>query len=269
MCCTWFGIAGGINSRKNHIHDADYSKWLGPEWKSDLKEFRDSKKAGTYVSNHVGVVDIMMMHRVFYGGLGFVAADFLSKVALLSKCISVSEGLFISREGSREERLSGVTNIVARQRELEDKNCPRNPLLIFPEGFTSNNTTINKFRRGGFESLCAVMPLVIKYHTPTVFPGNQTMLDHIPLVLHMCTLDIDRCEIICLPPFVPNEYLFSHPDYKHLPKWEAYAEAVRDVMCHYSGLGKSDVSLQTFKNYNQEMVGKKGQLSWNNKFKSD
>ena len=85
----------------------------------------------------------------------------------------------------------------------------------------------------------------------------------------MCVPCMDTCEIKILPPFIPNEYLYNHPDYKHLAKWEAYAEAVRDVMCHYSGMGKSNVSLNEFKVYNQEMIGKKGSLSWNNKFKSE
>ena len=71
----------------------------------------------------------MVMHSAFVGSVGFVAAEFLEKVVLLAKCIRVSEGLFISREGSREERLTSVSKIVARQRELEDKNCLRNPAL--------------------------------------------------------------------------------------------------------------------------------------------
>ena len=95
------------------------------------------------------------------------------------------------------------------------------------------------------------------------------MLDHVPLLMHMCTLDISECEILSLPPFVPNEYLFTQSEHRHLPKWEAYAEAVRDVMCQHSGLGKSNVSLKTFKAYNQEMVGAKGKLSWNTRFKQN
>lgn len=152
-----FTTVCGYTQRKRHI-SADYSKWLGPEWEQEYREFSKTKKAGTYVANHTGVSDIIQLLRAYKGALGFVAADFLKKVAIFAKCITVSEGLFIAREGSRDELLSGVTDIVARQRELEDLNCPRNPLLVFPEGYTNNNTHINKFKRGAFESLCAVVP---------------------------------------------------------------------------------------------------------------
>jgi hypothetical protein len=46
--------------------------------------------------------------------------------------------------------------------------------------------------------------------------------------------------------FTPNEYLWQrHPDQ---PKWEVFAETVRDVMCEETGLKKCD---QTFKELNQ------------------
>ena len=92
------------------------------------------------------------------------------------------------------------------------------------------------------------------------------MSDHIPLILHMCTFRWSTLEIISLPPFVPNEHLFNHPEYKHLPKWEAYAEAVRDVMCHYSGLPKIQVDMKDFKAYNMKMLGKKAGGSWDARF---
>lgn len=155
--CPGMLIAGFTGYRvKMTTPDADYSKWLGKNWKQEYNEFCRTKKAGTYVANHTHVLDIFLVIRAKFGAIAFVAASYLKNVYFLGKCISASEGLFIEREGTKDQNRAAVSNIVTRQRELEHNNCQRNPLLIFPEGFTSNNTTINKFKRGAFESLCAV-----------------------------------------------------------------------------------------------------------------
>ena len=37
-----------------------------------------------------------------------------------------------------------------------------NPLLLYPEGTTSNGTHLNPFKRGAFESLRTVVPMYVK-----------------------------------------------------------------------------------------------------------
>ena len=44
---------------------------------------------------------------------------------------------------------------------MEDKNIP--PLIIFPEGGTTNGKYIIKFKKGAFVSLLPIWPKVIKY----------------------------------------------------------------------------------------------------------
>ena len=67
-----------------------------------------------------------------------------------------------------------------------------------------------------------------------------------------------------MTPFVPNEYLFrQNPD---TPKWEAYAEAVREAMCEQSGLAKADPTFPEVKEYIKLMQGH-GWAPWSRNFK--
>ena len=54
--------------------DADYSKWLGPNWRQELEQFKKTKRCSTYVSNHVaGLLDICVLCKALYGNTGYVA----------------------------------------------------------------------------------------------------------------------------------------------------------------------------------------------------
>lgn len=98
--------------------------------------------------------------------------------------------------------------VVDRQKEILQGKSKRSPLIIFPEGSTSNNTHIIKFKRGAFESLFPVIPLTIKYHCPVVHVGNQVMPDHVVSILLACCLRPVIVEAKIFPVFMPNEYLF-------------------------------------------------------------
>jgi|LauGreDrversion4_2_1035121.scaffolds.fasta_scaffold3961938_1 lysophosphatidylcholine acyltransferase/lyso-PAF acetyltransferase len=48
-------------------------------------------------------------------------------------------------------------------RQLENEKTGRSPLLVYPEGATTNNKSIIEFKRGAFSSLCSIMPICLKY----------------------------------------------------------------------------------------------------------
>ena len=49
-----------------------------------------------------------------------------------------------------------------------------------------------------------------------------------------------KCEILELPTFTPNEYLFTHHAHKAQEKWEIYAWAVRELMSFEGDIEKND-----------------------------
>ena len=64
-----------------------------------------------------------------------------------------------------------VEQIKERQRLIEDEDESWNQICMFAEGTTSNGRALLPFRRGAFESMRTVIPVVIKlperYMMPT------------------------------------------------------------------------------------------------------
>lgn len=114
------------------------------------------------------------------------------------------------------------------------------PLMIFPEGTTSNNTHILKFKRGAFNSLRSCVPMTVQYLAPVVHPSNEVIPDMFVLILMLCTIQPTLAITRIYPVFRPTDYLFNTHGKQDKPKWEVYGDAVREVMCEQSGLKPND-----------------------------
>ena len=135
--------------------------------------------------------------------------------------------------------------------------------MIFPEGFFTVGG-LAKFKKGAFNSLCAVTPIILRQINSCVYLGAYASNDHCPIIANMCTLAFSKMRVTTFPPFVPNEYLFNtRPD---VPKWEVYADAVREMMLEKSGLKPSDATYSQVKEYVNLMQGK-GTAPWSRDFK--
>lgn len=77
----------------------DYSKWLGPDYKS-LYQWRVS----TYVCNHIGYTDVPVLIYSFSGNCGFLAADYVEHAPLIGGLAKAMDGLFCPRGGSDEAK---------------------------------------------------------------------------------------------------------------------------------------------------------------------
>lgn len=161
--------------------NVDYSHWLGPGYKSLPEE-----RVSTYVANHMGYPDAPGVLYSLKGNVSFLAADHVAHVPFVGTLVTYLEGLFCPRGGTLEEKKKIVDLIAERQRSTEEGTCTKSPIMIFPEGSTSNNTHLVKFKRGAFESMCSVKPLTIKYHSGGVDCNNSTLADYWIVIL-LCT----------------------------------------------------------------------------------
>ena len=113
--------------------------------------------------------------------------------------------LYIERadEGSRKDM---QTQISDRQELCEKGIYP--PLIIYPEGGTSNGTHLLKFKQGAFSGLRSVQPIIIKYYNPIL--DNEccayNLLAH-SVMYASCIWS--TCHIKTLPVFTPNDYFFE------------------------------------------------------------
>lgn len=83
------------------------------------------------------------------------------------------------------------------------------PLVIYPEGCTTNNEYLIQFRKGAFFGLHSVQPICMKYSAPFMNPAHDVM----PMFAHfifMMQAPFITLNIKQYPVFKPNDYFWKH-----------------------------------------------------------
>lgn len=149
-----------------------------------------------------------------------------------------------------------MQEIVDRQRAIEDGKFGR--LVIFAEGMSGNNSALIPFKRGAFESLLPVMPMILRYQGSLVKPVTGYLHIMEGAMFLICCNWWNACQRYELPIFIPNDYLFETHKDKGKNKAEVFAWALRDAMSKASGLPCSDDTSMALKTEMADTVkGKK------------
>ena len=93
----------------------------------------------------------------------YVSKDDIRRYPGIGKIAELLQCIFLVRGDTREKRTEALQKIAKRQELGESGEMP--PLLIYPEGCTTNGTSMIKFKKGAFHSLRAVRPMTINYYT--------------------------------------------------------------------------------------------------------
>lgn len=78
------------------------------------------------------------------------------------------------------------------------------PLIIFPEGGTSNGSGIIKFKKGAFYGEKIVKPLVLVWDLDGLFYPSYDIMELFPLAIMTFSSFCIKVKIIELPDFCPN-----------------------------------------------------------------
>ena len=116
---------------------------------------------------------------------------------------------------------------------MEDKNIP--PLIIFPEGGTTNGKYIIKFKKGAFVSLLPIWPKVIKYKSIFQSPSTGVADGFAHYFVAGC-IPFSSVEKIELPIFAPNEFFYKNHQKEGEERWMTYSRVLRDIMAETGGL---------------------------------
>lgn len=83
------------------------------------------------------------------------------------------------------------------------------PLIIFVEGGTTNGEYLINFKKGAFMGLNTVFPKLSKFHSCFQTPSSG-VIEGLPHYVMATCIPFAWCEIIHLPVFRPNEYLWKN-----------------------------------------------------------
>ena len=129
-----------------------------------------------------------------------------------------------------------VKQIQERQRLIEDEGEDWNPICIFPEGTTTNGRGILPFKRGAFEGMRTVVPVVIKLPERYMMAAYSGLEFWPQLIQYMSSFCFYNLEIQVLPEFTPNEWMLNNHKDKGDKDWMIFAECVRLAMARQGGL---------------------------------
>jgi len=229
--------------------NVDYRPFLGADWKPT------KKKPATFVCNHSMWLDILIATFKF-DFPRFTAKDGIKKWPLIGLITEAGFGaIFIKRAGSKEEREQLVEEIMREQEKAE--RGEERPLILYPEGCTTNNTELVTFRRGAFFGLYSVQPITINYHSPWFQPSHDILDVFSQALLLMCQ-PYTTARVRVLPVFKPNEFFLSHHVLPGEEKWQAYMRVVRQLMGDSLGFRLSEQRLEDKFDYKALLYPGKG-----------
>ncbi len=208
-----------------------YKKYLGEDY-----DFTDNKYS-LITSNHLGLFDVVL--HLYLHGPGFIAKKQVANFPFFGSVAYALNCLLVARE-SEKERKEALDMIYDRQKNfLEGKTLT--PLVVFPEGTTTSNRNILKFKKGAFYYLLPIKPQIIKVDHKAdvnIACGCQNIFFHTCKLLCFFRHDI---YYIDLPVIRPTKYMFVNYSSLGKEKWEIYANVTRKIYCEIGGMTESDL----------------------------
>lgn len=215
------------------------------------KETRQPVAVGAIVSNHIGWADILIHMCMWLPS--FVARDDTARLPFIG-ITSVAMGcLFVDREKGdqgksvNKEFIGVATRVKQRMEDIAAGKGPnRRPILLFPEGTTTNGRYLLPFRTGAFIAGVPVQPSILKYGPSRVSPAWETISGawHIFLML---TNPLHSVTIYELPVYMPSKEEQGNP--------RLYANNVRAYMLKHSKLLESSSGFQEKRVYHAKLRG--------------
>ena len=236
-----FGSGFLINFHKedNEKIKEIYKKYFGPDYEISFTE-----KYGSFICNHISFIDILL--AMTYFGTGFISKTDVKSVPLFGSIAVSLQSLFVDRKNEENRQL--ILNQIGERQQSYYDGTYSTPLMIFPEGTTTSNRDLLAFKKGAFESLLPIKPLIIKgnsnpnYH---VGCGNtDVFINYMRGLCELCVI----VEYIELPIMKPTDYMYENFKEFGSEKWQIYSEVARSIYCEIGGFKKS---VLTFRDNNR------------------
>jgi lysophosphatidylcholine acyltransferase / lyso-PAF acetyltransferase len=166
------------------------------------------------VCNHISFIDGPFFASYYNSSIAMKAE--LGRIPLVGRIIQSLQPILIDRN-TPQGRKQAITDIADH---LANAAFP--PLLIFPEGTTSNQDYLTKFKVGSFASGLPCQPVVLKYPFKHFDVSWTPDVSGLYLLVRMLCQVNNTLEVEFLPPYYPSEEEKKQP--------ALYAENVRQCM---------------------------------------
>ena len=187
----------------------------------------------------------------------------MEKIPLVGTACRGLQSLFIARGASEEEKERVVESIKERQRAIEVNQQDYNPICLFPETTTSNGSALLKFKRGAFQGLRTVVPVIARVNKRMVMPAYDAIEFFPLLIIYYSSFCMYNLNLMIMPEFTPTEWMLQNHREKS-PEghdWEIFAECVREAMGRHGNLILDYRSIRDKLAYEEFMCGHVDELT--------
>lgn len=222
-----------------------YKKWLGPDWEPKYEG------ASTAINNHISYMDQVQMALWYLPG--FVSGEHVLHMPVIGECTKAAGSIYLNRE-DKAQASNMYAKIKAKQEKAEAGLGP--PLLMCPEGGTTNGSKIIKFKKGAFASMMSVHPIGIKY-TSFVTPIEVAMIPMFEHAILLLANPIAYSTHTEFPVFKPNKFFMDNHVKEGEDPGEAYARVMRTIMAEQMKCNTSEVTINNKFEFKAIMFPKK------------
>lgn len=222
-CCGVYHI-----ERKYHkITDFD------PTYPKEL--LKRKERAPIVVSNHISFLDVFYF-AVCRHNPCFMAKREIADWPIIGWIVRCKQGVFVKRE-DRTNKDAVLAGIKERVRQVQSgQHYP--PMVIFPEGTTTNGSAVMTFKRGAFASLAPVRVMCLEYPRKDFNPAYDNMNLMVTFVLMLSHFYM-RIRVHDMGVYYPD-----HLNLKEESDWEIYASKVQQIVAKCLNVPVNPMSLR-------------------------
>lgn len=220
---------------------------IDPTYKPDAKKER--QPAPIVVCNHVSWTDIFVS-SLFPEGPSFLAKAAVKKYPLFGTIATAIQTLYVERE-SKAQRGDIVVRLKERCDAFHQDPTSVPPVLIYPEGTTSNGEYLISFKKGAFQNLTPLKLYGIKYTKKNFSPALDTvgMLGSFFFIILQF---YNSVSVYDLGTYYPDQLNLKSED-----DWELYAKKIKEIMLKTLDLKSTELGFADFNEYENSLLGKK------------
>lgn len=207
------------------------------------------------VSNHISFWEILYFMAAPCSP-AFVFKKSCLNVPIIGKiALQVLGGIQVD---NKNQNGGGASAIIERIRQMESSSNDR-PLLIFPEGTTSNGSCLLSFRTGAFVAGASVQPILIQFPFKHFSPAYESIYTSVVIFRTLCQFN-NRFQVRYLPVHVPTLAQKEDPT--------LYASVVRQEMAIAMDVPLCDANYKDKKAYHSRLAPRftKHCLGWVSNF---